>query len=398
MSRNLATLDSHLPPALRDALARVVEVASTLELGVYVSGSTMRDTFAGMSPRVLDFVVEGSTSKLRAALPHGLPVNIYEACEERYPKPGGKPRQIPGSIHDYLRTRDFSVNAIALSVTRSSRGLLIDPANGTADIANRELRAINGHVFTDRPIRLLTLLRLKVRHGFSVYPRTQGQFDDAMEGRAYRLIRPPDLLGELRKTALEPQAPEILEAWNQAGLLPELLPVLSGERLNSHGFAKLQKLRATIPFGIDFPVDEELLFFAILTEGFSPKDRKDFIEGTGMDAHFAASWQRLTARVTKLERELTAASSMRPSNIYRMLHRAGGAATLLLAVRSTNRTAQDRVRNYLTRYLAVAAEAKGDPELTTKLLNARPKRVPPPGTEPLILVTGGAEAEAKDSN
>ena len=117
-----------------------------------------------------------------------------------------------------------------------------------------------------------------------------------------------------------------------------------------------------------------------------------------MEADFAAAWQKLGSRATKLERELTAASSMRPSEIYKLLQRAGGAATLLLGMRTTQRTALDRIRNYLTRYLPVAAEAGGDPELTTRMLNARPKRTPPPGPDPVLLVTGGAEAQAKDSH
>src|SRR4051794_34230990 len=354
MSRHLVSLDSHLPPALRDALVRVVDVANSLELNVFVTGSTMRDSFAGMPPRELDLVVEGPVAKLRAALPEGVPAVITEACDERYTKPGGKPRVTPASIHEYLRSRDFSVNAIALSVTRASRGLLIDPSNGSADIASKELRTLSGHVFTDRPVRMLTLLRLKVRHGFSVYPRTQTQFEDAMEAKAFKHIRPADLLDELRHTAVEPNAAQVLEAWNEAGLLPDLLPVLGGERLNAHGFDKLQKLRSTIPYGIEFPVEEELLFFSILTESLTPKERTAFVEATGMEPDFAVSWQKLASRVAKIEKELTGPGSMRPSEIWRILHKAGGAATLLLGMRTANRTAQDRVKNYLTKYLVIA--------------------------------------------
>ena len=261
MSRHLVSLDSHLPPALRDALARVVDVANSLELNVFVTGSTMRDSFAGMPPRELDLVVKAPVAKLgrhcrggRACGDYG---GVRRAVSEARWKTARHSRVDP-RVSPQPR---FSVNAIALSVTRASRGLLIDPSNGSADIANKELRTLSSHVFTDRPVRMLTLLRLKVRHGFSVYPRTQTQFEDAMEAKAFKHIRPADLLDELRHTAVEPNAAQVLEGWNEAGLLPDLLPVLGGERLNAHGFDKLQKLRSTIPYGIEFPVEEELLFF-----------------------------------------------------------------------------------------------------------------------------------------
>ena len=63
-----------------------------------------------------------------------------------------------------------------------------------------------------------------------------------------------------------------------------------------------------------------------------------------------------------------------------------------LAARSP-RTAQDRVKNYLTKYLVIAAEAGGDPELTAKMLNARPKKPAPEG-DGMLLVDGAAEVTA----
>ncbi|MDQ6707059.1 MAG: CCA tRNA nucleotidyltransferase, partial [Acidobacteriota bacterium] len=75
-------------------------------------------------------------------------------------------------IYDDLRRRDFTVDAIALSLNRGSRGLLVDPVNGLADLERRELRTAYPLAFSDNPARLLRLVRLHHRLGFTIEERT----------------------------------------------------------------------------------------------------------------------------------------------------------------------------------------------------------------------------------
>ena len=99
-------------------------------------------------------------------------------------KPGGKPQVTPATIQDDLRRRDFTINAIALSLNRGSRGLLIDPTNGLADLSDKELRATHSYTFYDDPARLLRLMRFRVRLGFTVEERTQRAIRECARSRA----------------------------------------------------------------------------------------------------------------------------------------------------------------------------------------------------------------------
>ena len=127
-----------------------------------------------------------STDELRKCVeltfPGGVTAELAMARSEKYPKAGGKPQMTPAAtIHEDLRWRDFTVNAIALSLNKASLGLPIDPTNGVGDIERKELRAIHNYAFYDDPSRMLRLIRFKVRLGYTIDERTRLQYENARE-------------------------------------------------------------------------------------------------------------------------------------------------------------------------------------------------------------------------
>src|SRR5258708_27778408 len=97
-----------------------------------------------------------------------------------------------------LRRRDFSLNAIAISLNPASRGLLLDPTNGLSDIERGEVRALTIHSFTNQPVRLLRVLRFSARMGFKLEARTQEWFDLTIERELQNTLTPEDVGGVLR--------------------------------------------------------------------------------------------------------------------------------------------------------------------------------------------------------
>jgi tRNA nucleotidyltransferase/poly(A) polymerase len=418
MSDYMFMLENHLTSAQNRVLADIQAAAAEAGVNIFLVGGAMRDMLGGFPIRDLDFAVEGNSSKLAKALstrsgaeitradevrksyelvfPGGVTAEIAMSRQERYTKTGGKPHVTPAPIHDDLHGRDFTVNALALSLNRASRGLLIDPTNGLGDLERRELRTTGNYAFYDQPVRLLRLLRFKVRLGFSIAERTQQQYENARTAGVEKHIGPGALLEELRQTASEANPAEVLQLWEKEKLLVLISPALTGPKLNIPGFVKLHKARQAVPFGLEIQVDEGALFFFLLAEKLTPRERSALIAATNMDRETVDSWSKLEGKTTRLEKELASAKLQKPSQIYAVLSKVPAEHSLFLLIKSAHRVIHDRIRNYFGKYLPAALEitdlqvveaggktgtpkfAKMKSEMIRKRLDSRPKRVPEP--------------------
>src|SRR5436309_8011832 len=239
MSDYLFMLENHLSTDQNQVVAELQAAASIANFSLFLTGGAMRDMLGGFQIRDLDFTVEGSAPKLAKILtakagakvlsldehrrtmellfPGGVTVEVGMSRQERYPKIGGRPQVTPATIQEDLRRRDFTVNAIALSLNRASRGLLLDPLNGLADLGRKELRTLYPTAFYDDPARLLRLTRLRLRLGYAVEERTQSQFENARAAKMETHIPRRLLCEELRRIATEPNPAEVGEALEREG-------------------------------------------------------------------------------------------------------------------------------------------------------------------------------------
>jgi len=422
MSDYMFMLESHLSADQFRAVGQIQALAGEAGSNLFLAGGAMRDMLGGFPVRDLDFVVEGNSQKLALTLekkygaeivsedelrksaevrfPSGVTASISMARSERFPKPGGRPQISRATIHEDLRARDFTVNAIALSLNRASLGLLIDPTNGAGDIERKELRAIHNYSFYDDPSRMLRLIRFKVRLGYSIDERTKLQYENAREAEMLGKISPESLGTELRHIARETNVQDLLKALEEEKLIELFSPALAGPKLNLPVFAKLQKAYQLAPFGWNLRIHSLPLFLVVLFEKLSPKERAALIKQVELSKSEAASPAKLEASAKKLERELKSAKLQKPSRLYHTVSKYPGEQLLYLLVYSQQRIVQDRIRNYFQKHLPASmevtdemVEAAGAPpgsakferakeELILKRLDARPKKPEPPPEAP----------------
>src|SRR5277367_1274166 len=302
MSDNMFMLESHLSTDQFRVVGELQAIAAQAGVNLFLTGGAMRDMLGGFPVRDLDFTVEGSAAKLAKAatqkpgvtlvstddlrksveiqFPGNVTVELAMARQERYPKPGGRPQVTAATIHEDLRNRDFTVNAIALSLNKASLGLPIDPTNGVGDIERKELRAIHNYAFYDDPSRMLRLIRFKVRLNYTIDERTRLQYENAREAEMLSKITAEALGAELRHIAAEPLAGDVMKALEDEKLIGLYAEALAGPKLNLPTFAKLQKARQTAP--VDYRIHAMPLFLAVLLVKLNAKDKAALIKSAAL--------------------------------------------------------------------------------------------------------------------
>src|ERR1700745_1292780 len=211
MADYIYMMESRLSPAQLQVVGQVQDIARAHEMNVYLTGGAVRDIISGFAIRDLDFTVQGNVHKLRKDLekvgaiiqgededlrilyvlfPNHVRTEIASARSESYSKPG-KPEVSFETINEDLRRRDFTVNAMALSLNPGSRGLLMDPFNGAADIEAKLVRGLHTYAFVEDPSRLIRASRFAARFHWPLEERTQQRFDSARENNYIEYITDP---------------------------------------------------------------------------------------------------------------------------------------------------------------------------------------------------------------
>lgn len=421
MSDYMFVLESHLDATQNRVVNEIARIASDAGMNVWLAGGAMRDTLRGARITDLDFTVERDALKIGKALAQacegkilsedvlkrgvelqlagGVRASVSNARTEKYAKPGGKPQIAGAPIHEDLMRRDLTINAMALTLNRGSRGLLIDPANGQADLANRELRSTNAYALFDDPSRIFRLIRFKHVLGFEITPRTQLQIENALMEEYQKTAPVPALVAEIRALSGSENAVAGLEAFDALGLLKLISPALTGAKLNAAGLARLEKLAHSV-----LPPDTGgawLAFLSVLLEKMSPKECADVLRGLQLPRQEADALKKLEAQAKKLESALKSPRITKPSHVYEAMEGISRDVVLMVLYHSAHRVVQDRIRAYYQKYLPLAQEVteeqvaatgvkQGTPKFEKALrdmvithLNARPKKAPPPEPEPV---------------
>jgi tRNA nucleotidyltransferase (CCA-adding enzyme) len=258
-------LESRLSPEQRAVLERVQELSRVQDVNVYLTGGAVRDLISGMPIRDLDFTVEGNPVRMVRELEKGGARVVWEserirhhemifagdvdgsisgAREDVYDRPGAKPEYRFSSVMEDLRRRDFAINAIAISLNAQSRGLLLDPTNGLADLEKQEVRALSIHAFTNQPVRLLRILRYCARMGFKMESRTQEWFELAIERGLNEKLDGADVGHEVRSLSREDNPVATLKQWEARGLLATIHPQLQRRKPDYDLLNKMARVRA----------------------------------------------------------------------------------------------------------------------------------------------------------
>ena len=275
--------------------------------------------------------------------------SISAARDDVYARPGTKPEVRWSTIMEDLHRRDFSLNAIALSLNSASRGLLLDPTNGLSDLESREVRALSIHSFTNQPVRLLRAVRYAARMDFKIAPRTEEWFALAIERGLHETITPEDVGKELRQLMREDKPVQILKGWESRGLIAAIHPQLAKRHPDYETLGRILKAREDMASAGLNPRLSVPMGYAVLGK-LKDRERTSLLHHVGFRAAEVEAISHLESEAQKLVKALTSSATADAGAAFKYLERAPGDLLVFLLAESSNSTAVQKIKNYLHKW------------------------------------------------
>ena len=337
MADYIYLLQTRLTGAQQQALAKVRDAARAHGMTVFLVGGAVRDLTSGSPIRDLDVTVQGNALKLRKDLQHaggtlagesdlmqalyftfpgGIRIEVGSTLSVSFPKPG-KPVVKPATILDDLRRRDFTANAMAISLNEGSYGLLMDPLNGVADIDNRELRLVSNYGFIEDPARMIRAARFGARLGWHMEEKTQQRYDTGKTEGYISAMGDAERGYETEEIFHEEDPLRVLRRLESEGWNKFLFPAWTSAKANE---TELNRLRDTVgqleSMGIH--PDPSAAYFPLLTAKLGPKEVADLKKSFARPG-FADQIAALDGETKAFATQFTSKAAAAPSDAWKML-------------------------------------------------------------------------------
>ncbi len=368
MADYIYLLENRLSRSQRNALLSVREIGRLKGLTVFLVGGAVRDLTSGSPVRDLDVVVQGNALKLRKEIekgggktsgeaelfqalfvqfPGGVRMEIGSTLSVSYPKPG-KPVAKPGSILDDLRRRDFTANAMALSLNDGSYGLLMDPLNGVADIENRELRLISNYGFIEDPVRMIRAARLMARLGWQMDEKTQSRYETGKQEGYISVLDDFHRGYETEEIFHEEDPLRVLKRLEAEGWIQHLFPSLSAAKANVAELERLRDSQTQLEMQGIYP-DPSVANFPQLTAKMAAKEI-EALKRSFPRRGFVQEIESLESEGKAFAAEFSGKGAASPSQAWKLLHAAKPESVLWVAHTSKNAGIQTKFKGFYTEW------------------------------------------------
>ena len=230
----------------KEPFTSVAAVARQTGTPVYVIGGYVRDLLLGRPSKDVDFVVAGSgidfARQLAAWLGHGTQARYFKnfgtamlrfkgwelefvgARKESYRKSSRKPIVENGTLEDDQRRRDFTINALSISLNEKDFGKLNDPFNGLEDLENKLIRTpLDPDItFSDDPLRMMRAIRFATQLDFVIEEKTFAAI--RRNKNRISIVSTERVTDELNKIVMAKTPSRGFKLLDESGLLEKIFP------------------------------------------------------------------------------------------------------------------------------------------------------------------------------
>ncbi|MEN0644193.1 CBS domain-containing protein [Alkalicoccobacillus gibsonii] len=285
-------LAQHFDPTIFHLLVLVGESANEYGYKSYLVGGGVRDVLLGRSNEDVDIVIEGNAIEFGEKLvathggctkahqsfgtttwttPSGIKVDLATARSEHYEQPALLPEVSPSSIREDLSRRDFTINAMAISLHPDTFGELLDHFQGQRDLKNGHIRILHSLSFIEDPTRIFRAVRFANRFTYQLHPETEtlakGAKSSLLGLSASRVMHELDLMQQEDQLRTSFQTLDQLDVWLTL-LKSELTENkwMHIDQLMKHGLSEPFLFMAALCYEGDGHFGESIDFYALTSK------------------------------------------------------------------------------------------------------------------------------------
>jgi len=369
-----------LPEEVQDILVTVSRVAATLESRIYIVGGVVRDFILKRNVTDLDIVVEGDAIRLAQEVAENIgaefrrhhafgtaaiylgshKIDFATARKEEYSKPGALPKVTPADMHHDLARRDFTVNAMAISLNQMDYGRLIDHCSGGNDLRSRTLKILYDKSFIDDPTRILRGIRFEQRFGFKFDRKASQALSEAVKAGAFATVHPHRLRDEIVLILKEPCPFDCIKRVEE---LVGWAAVIGNKKLvlDKDDFALLNRIESAIHdegFRLSRfrSLDAWLIYLMAVLAKLDVKDIKRFVEA--FDFKKGERIRLVTAKeCLNIVKKIS--GDVKPHIIYRTLNPLSFETILFLYIYTRDESTRKNIENFMGTMVNVKLKVSG---------------------------------------
>lgn len=294
-----------------ELLKAVAKAAYAIQVPAYAVGGFVRDKILQRPTKDIDIVCLGdgmALAQVFAKLFHPTPpvalfktfgtaqvkfddieIEFVGARKESYVRNSRKPEVSPGSIEDDQNRRDFTVNALAISLHNDHFGTMIDPFGGLIDLQNKILRTplAPEQTFDDDPLRMMRAIRFATQLDFTI---TADTFEGMQKIAArIKIVSQERITDELQKIMMTKTPSKGWYLLKESGLLQYIFPILlqlqGAETMDGIGHKDNFSHTLQVVDNVAKTSDDVWLRWAALLHDIAKPKTKKFEQGTGWTFH-----------------------------------------------------------------------------------------------------------------
>lgn len=365
-----------LNPASFKVLKKIGTICDRKGIQGFIVGGTVRDLILGRPNIDLDFVFEADAIQLTREMakqlsvkasyypPFGtatlywsklIRVDLTSARKESYSEPGALPKVQHGNLKQDLFRRDFTINAMAVSINQRTFGQLVDFLGGYDDLKKKKVRVLHDKSFMDDPTRILRAIRFEQRFSFHIDTVTLGLLRVAMRKKNHLTVNGSRYFVEIKKMLMEEDPKKCFARLKTVNALPIIHPRFS---LNLRLISLLQKnIKRLKVVSSDFSEDKELIYMMGLMESASTKvvnevlNKFPFTKRQRIGILHLQNLNEVMAAISK--------SRLKNSEVYKILRPYSADLVPYIRVKSNRSLILRRIDQFLLKYKDVDLKITG---------------------------------------